>query len=61
MKALNDIKAMAKKLGIKSVTMKKNEMIQAIQKAEGNIPCFQTGVTACDQSACCWRDECMSK
>ena len=54
-----EVRERAKKLGIKTARAKKVDLVRAIQKAEGNIPCFQTGLTDCDQFNCCWRDDCL--
>ena len=56
---LKETKAIAKKMGIQAGKMKKADLIRTIQIAEGNTPCFQTGVTSCDQENCCWRSDCM--
>jgi hypothetical protein len=37
---LKDIKEIAQKWGVKAGKMKKNEIIRAIQRAEGNFDCF---------------------
>ena len=38
---------------------KKENIIRAIQVAEGYQPCFRTSLVAtCGQKACCWRKEC---
>lgn len=57
---VKEIKAKAKDMGVAVGTkMKKADMVRTIQVAEGNSPCFQTGVTSCDQVNCCWRPDCM--
>jgi len=56
-----DIRRKAKELGVKVQRLKKADLIRAIQTAEGNAPCFATGRTECDQLACCWRKDCLSK
>jgi hypothetical protein len=61
MVALPDIKKKAKEMGIASAKMKKDDLILAIQKAEGNFPCFKSANSKCDQWTCLWRDECLSK
>jgi hypothetical protein len=39
--------------------MKKADLVRAIQQAEGNQVCFETGVAeACGQHACLWRGDC---
>ena len=61
MVALPDIKKKAKEMGIAGTKMKKDDLILAIQKAEGNFPCFKSATSMCDQWTCLWRDECLSK
>lgn len=56
---LEDIKAIAKQLDIKPGKMKKAELIRAIQQAEGNETCFDTGnAVMCGQHECLWREDC---
>lgn len=57
---MKEIKAKAKLLGLKSGRMRKAELIRTIQCAEGNSACFQTGHKGCDQSECCWREDCLA-
>lgn len=56
---LKEIKIIAKNLGVAARSMKKAELIQAIQKAENNTPCFGTSGGSCDQEQCCWRPDCL--
>lgn len=56
---MEDVREMAKALGVKSARMKKTELIRAIQTAEGNFPCFGTASGYCDQSGCAFRDDCL--
>ncbi|MBN1599951.1 MAG: Rho termination factor N-terminal domain-containing protein [Chitinispirillaceae bacterium] len=58
---MTEIKKKAREMGISGSKMKKNELILAIQKAEGNYPCFKTASRTCDQSNCLWRDDCLSQ
>ena len=54
-----DIQKKAKALGIQpDKKMKKVDIIRAIQTAEGFTPCFNTGVTLCPYTDCCFRDDC---
>ena len=54
-----ELKGIAKKLGVKTEKLNKGELIRAIQSEEGNIPCFGTGkVTECGQASCLWREDC---
>jgi len=54
-----EVKEKAKMLGIKPGKMKKVELIHAIQTAENNTPCFGTTSGYCDQSNCCFIDDCL--
>ncbi|HEY5973926.1 MAG TPA: SAP domain-containing protein [Geobacteraceae bacterium] len=56
---MDDVKAIAKSQGIKAGTMKKTELIRAIQASEGNNSCYNTEQsTVCGQEGCLWRDDC---
>ncbi len=58
---MQEIKQVAKEMGIKAGRLRKRELIRAIQSAEGNSPCFQSDVaSSCQQLDCCWRDDCLS-
>lgn len=56
----NDIRKKASDMGVtfdKNAT--KTDLIQTIQTAEGNCPCFATSlVSSCGQESCCWRGDC---
>jgi hypothetical protein len=57
----NDIRHMAKGLGINTRGMKKTELIQSIQRAEDNVDCYGTPrVETCNENACLWREDCLS-
>ena len=56
-----DIQEKARALGVRTARVKKPELIRAIQRAEGNFPCFGTARSDCDQKDCCWRDDCLPK
>lgn len=56
---LDEIKEIAKQHGIKVGRMKKAELVRAIQLAEQNDPCFETGKSdVCGQDTCTWREDC---
>jgi hypothetical protein len=56
---INELKEIAKQHGIKAGKMKKTDLVRAIQEAEGNTQCFDTGAsTVCGQDACLWREDC---
>ena len=57
---LEEIREIAKQHNIKPGKMKKADLIRAIQQAENNDPCFDTGkVDHCGQHACLWREDCV--
>lgn len=57
---LEEIKEIAKRHDIKVGKMKKAELVRAIQSAEGNDACFETGrVSVCGQDLCIWRSDCL--
>jgi hypothetical protein len=57
---MKDIKGIALKQGVKTGKMKKDDIIRAIQRAEGNFDCFGTAATSnCSQSDCLWREDCL--
>jgi hypothetical protein len=56
---LDDIKEIAKQHNIKVGKMKKADLVRAIQQAENNDVCFETGqANSCGQAACLWREDC---
>jgi hypothetical protein len=57
---ISEIAAKAYALGLSDAWLfSKEEMIRAIQRKEGNIPCFFTGRAQCEQTACLWRNDCL--
>jgi hypothetical protein len=57
---LEEIKEIAKQHDIKVGKMKKTELVRAIQSAEGNDVCFETGwASGCGQAECIWRSDCL--
>jgi len=58
---VQQIRKIARAMGIKPYSLKKAELIRTIQRAEGNFDCFGTAVCGfCDQTECLWRDDCIS-
>ncbi|RII25689.1 MAG: SAP domain-containing protein [Geobacter sp.] len=56
---LVELKEIAKQYDIKAGKMKKADLIRAIQCAEGNEQCFETGMSSqCGQEDCLWREDC---
>ena len=56
---LNELKQMAKGLGVKPGKLKKSDLIRTIQVAEGNIDCFGKAEDDCDQKDCLFRADCL--
>ena len=54
-----EIKAKAKSLGINPGTMKKTELIHAIQTAEGYTACFGRSNGQCSNTDCCFMADCL--
>jgi len=60
MMKIEEIKNLARQLGISTRRLKKAEMIKAIQSTEGNCACYGTGSSAqCGQHCCAWREDCV--
>jgi hypothetical protein len=56
---LEEIKEIAQRHNIKTGKLKKAELVKAIQGAEGNEVCFETGTAdECGQDTCLWREAC---
>jgi len=56
---INEIKKMAKAMGLETGSMKKADVIRAVQKAENNIDCYATQrVASCAEDRCLWRSDC---
>ncbi len=56
---MQEIRVLAKGMGIKTARMSKVNLIQSIQLAEGNFNCFASALNGeCDQLQCKWRDDC---
>ncbi|MEW6417760.1 MAG: SAP domain-containing protein [Nitrospirota bacterium] len=57
---LKQVKEIAKGKGVKVGNMKKENIIRAIQRAEGNNDCFgNANAGTCDQLNCLWREDCL--
>jgi len=56
---IQEIKVIAKDRGVRSRNLKKAELVQALQAAEGNEQCFMTGkASECGQEECLWKADC---
>lgn len=57
---ISEVRKRAKKAGINVGKQSKAELIRDIQTKEGNFPCFGTAKGHCDQTGCCWREDCLA-
>ena len=58
---VQEIKEMAKNMGIPTLKMNKADMIRAIQRGENNIDCYGTErVDSCQEQSCSWRNDCLA-
>jgi hypothetical protein len=56
---MDQVRAIAARMGIKAGKTRKGELIRSIQRAEGNNDCFDTGTAdRCGQDECLWREDC---
>ena len=58
---MQEIRQMAKKMGINSFGKTKVELVREIQRKEGNFDCYGTAVDRCDQLQCIFRSSCLEK
>jgi len=57
---VKQIKDIARQKNVKAGNMKKETLVRAIQRAEGNFECFGTATAGiCDQIDCIWREDCL--
>jgi hypothetical protein len=55
-----DIIAITQKYNIKVSSLNKATLIQSIQRAEGDVPCFAVGrASECGQLNCIWKEDCI--
>jgi hypothetical protein len=58
---MQEIRDIAKSMGIKTSKVKKVDLVKSIQKTEGNNECFSTAMDGnCGQLDCLWRTDCFS-
>lgn len=58
---MNEIRSLAKTLGIKSFGKSKVDLIKEIQTKQGNFDCYGTATDYCDQLECLFREPCLSE
>ena len=58
---LDDIRTIARDMGLKPGKLNKIQLVRNIQREEGNFDCFATAASGCcDQGACLWREDCLT-
>ena len=58
---MDDIREIARQLGIKPGKLNKTQLVQSIQRQEGNFDCFASAANGeCDQLGCNWREDCFA-
>ncbi len=58
---IQDLRSLAKGMGIKSFGKTKVDLIREIQRQEGNFDCYATAEGYCDQAECIFRESCISE
>ncbi len=58
---IQDIRSLARGLGLKPKATSKAELIRELQRHEGNFDCYATALLGdCDQTECLWRKDCLA-
>jgi hypothetical protein len=58
---MQEIRDIARDIGIKPGRMSKVILVRTIQENEGNYACFATAMSGeCEQGGCLWRDDCVA-
>jgi hypothetical protein len=56
-----EIREIAKDMGIGTYRIKKTDLVRTIQREENNIECYGTErVDICQEEACLWRIDCLT-
>lgn len=59
LKKLQEVRTIARKMGLDTRNVTLRELIRAIQSAEGNKACYMSAeVLTCEQTNCLWREDC---
>ena len=58
---IQEVRTIAKCLGINSFAKTKVDLIREIQRTEGNFDCYGTAGNYCDQVECLFRSSCLSE
>jgi hypothetical protein len=56
-----EIRGVAKEMGIGTYRMNKTDTIRAIQREENNLECYGTErAEICEEETCLWRSDCLT-
>ena len=55
---ISELREKAEQLGVKPGKLRKDDLVHAIQKAEGLTPCYGIPNDFCHQMECCFRNDC---
>jgi hypothetical protein len=58
---MNEVRAMAKSMDIKSFGKSKADLIRQIQRKEGNFDCYGSAAGFCDRLDCIFRSSCLGQ
>jgi hypothetical protein len=58
---MQEVRSLAKKMGVNSFGKSKAELIRDIQRKEGNFDCYGTPQHYCDQEKCLFRQSCLGE
>jgi len=60
---ITEVRERGRKMGVRGMAkLRKAELIRAIQQGEGNQECFGAPWRFdCQQTGCCWRQDCLTK
>lgn len=57
---IQEIRKIAKRMGLETTGKDKAVVVREIQRREGNLVCFATSrVLHCGEKSCLWRDDCL--
>ena len=57
---MQEIREIAKSIGVKPGRLNKLKLIQTIQLKEGNFDCYASALEGeCNQPSCVWREDCL--
>ncbi len=58
---MQEVRKIARELGINSFGKRKVDLIREIQRKEGHFDCYGTAEGWCDQLECSFRESCLEK